>query len=117
MLPTIRARAAAVIAGSALWFAACSDSDDPAPPTLKPTPPSHVDVVLRDVHGEALPLNSNQPYSPRMTCGRCHDIDTISHGYHFQQGRADVNGKIDERLTKPWSQQVAVLSPGMYGKW
>ena len=23
------------------------------------------------------------PYSPEKTCGRCHDYDTISHGWHF----------------------------------
>ncbi|MEO8270690.1 MAG: hypothetical protein ABI557_13285, partial [Aureliella sp.] len=24
-----------------------------------------------------------QPYSPERTCGRCHEFDTISHGWHF----------------------------------
>ncbi len=24
-----------------------------------------------------------KPYSPERTCGRCHDFDTISHGWHF----------------------------------
>ena len=53
----------------------------------------------------------------RMTCGRCHDVDTIANGYHFQQGRTDSTGKIDARLKKPWSQEEAVLSTGMFGKW
>jgi hypothetical protein len=55
------------------------------------------------------------PYSPRKTCGACHDYDQITKGYHFQQGRTDGAGKImvsDTFDSKyPWN-----LSSGMYGK-
>jgi len=55
------------------------------------------------------------PYSPKKTCGACHDYDQITKGYHFQQGRTDGAGKIivsDTFDSKyPWN-----LSPGMYGK-
>jgi len=78
---------------------------------------AHPNVVLRDVHGDPIEPTSSAPYSPRTTCGRCHDVDAIAHGYHFQQGRTDSTGKMDERLRKPWAQDVAVLSPGMFGKW
>lgn len=100
---------AAVIVG-------CTSSSDDPPPLIV-IAQAHPDVVLRDVFGEPIPVGSSDVYSPRRTCGRCHDIDSIANGYHFQQGRTDTSGKIDERLSKPWSQQVAVLSPGMFGKW
>jgi hypothetical protein len=106
------------LAGSLLLLPACSDDCDPAQGNLTPLPvASHPDVILRDVHGDPLPVTATAPYSPRATCGRCHDVDTIANGYHFQQGRTDSTGKIDDRLTDDWQQQVAVLSPGMFGKW
>jgi hypothetical protein len=55
------------------------------------------------------------PYSPKKTCGGCHDYDQITNGYHFQQGRTDETGKIVIRDTfdpmHPWN-----LSSGMFGK-
>ena len=105
------------IGAAVLAVAACSDDDcDSNNPGVTPEP-RHPQVVLRDVHGAPLPVDSTEPYSPRQTCGRCHDVDTIAGAYHFQQGRVDATGRIEERLTKPWEAQVAVLSPGMFGKW
>jgi len=54
-------------------------------------------------------LNGEVPYSPRMTCGKCHDYDKITRGYHFQQGKGE---KMTEefRPTYPWC-----TSPGQYG--
>ena len=55
------------------------------------------------------------PYSPKKTCGGCHDYDQITNGYHFQQGRTDETGKIVISDTfdpvHPWN-----LSSGMFGK-
>lgn len=106
------------VVGSLALLSACSDSNNPVASTT-PTEPAaaHPQVVLRDVHGEALPVDSTEPYSPRMTCGRCHDVDTIASGYHFQQGRIDATGRIETGLQQPWQPQLAVLSPGMFGKW
>ena len=117
MSATLRWGFAASVAGAILLLPACSEDETCSTPSVTPPTDTHTNVVLRDVFGEPLDADSDQPYSPRMTCGRCHDIDTITHGYHFQQGRSDENGKMDARLTKPWNQQVAVLSPGMFGKW
>lgn len=103
--------------GSLALIAACSDSDSSPATVVPPEERTHPEVVLRDVHGEPIPIDSTAPYSPRSTCGRCHDVDTIANAYHFSQGRTDLTGRIDDRLTKPWEAQMAVLSPGMYGKW
>ena len=53
--------------------------------------------------------NADKPYSPKRTCGKCHDYDKITQGYHFQQGRGE----------KPTGDQAArcqwALTPGNYG--
>ncbi len=75
----------------------------------------HKAIILKGFDGNALTVESKIPYSPRKTCGGCHDYDQITNGYHFQQGRTDGAGKIvisdtfDPRY--PWN-----LSSGMYGK-
>jgi hypothetical protein len=77
--------------------------------------PQHAKIVLKGFDGKPLSADSKVPYSPKRTCGACHDYDRITSGYHFQQGRTDRDGKIvisdtfDPRL--PWN-----LSSGMYGK-
>ncbi|MFZ7113139.1 MAG: hypothetical protein ACOWYE_15765 [Desulfatiglandales bacterium] len=76
----------------------------------------HPEFVLLDYEGNEVNLESSVPYSPRNTCGECHDYDAITLAYHFQQGRADSRGNLlvsdamDPR--KPW-----LISRGMYGKW
>jgi len=85
-------------------------------PTLIPSQvPLHEKIVLKGFDGSSLTTDSKVPYSPRKTCGACHDYDQITKGYHFQQGRTDGTGKIivsDTFDSKyPWN-----LSPGMYGK-
>jgi hypothetical protein len=73
-------------------------------------------IVLKGYGGKKLSMDSQEPYSPRQTCGECHEYDQITNGYHFQQGRTDASGKIVMSDTfnpkKPW-----ILSDGMYGKW
>jgi len=53
--------------------------------------------------------NADQPYSPRQTCGACHDYEAITRGYHFQQGWDRIRDDFNPAL--PW-----VLSDGMVGK-
>ncbi len=69
---------------------------------------------LRDEDGRIInPIadpDIHVPYSPRRTCGACHDYSRITQGYHFQQGAtvmADDFGAPD----RPWD-----LSDGMVGK-
>lgn len=76
----------------------------------------HVPVTLKGYDGKALTVDSKAPYSPRQTCGECHDYEKITNGYHFQQGRTDGSGKIVMsdafNPKKPW-----IKSDGMFGKW
>ena len=55
--------------------------------------------------------NTDQPYSPKQTCGLagCHDYEKITKGYHFQQG------KDEEANAKLKSFYQWILSPGQYG--
>ncbi len=39
------------------------------------------------------------PYSPERTCGRCHEFDTISHGWHFNAVDPQAN---HGRPGQPW---------------
>ena len=75
----------------------------------------HEKIILKGVDGTPLTPESKTPYSPRKTCGGCHDYDQITNGYHFQQGRTDGVGKIVVRDTFDpkyhWN-----LSSGMYGR-
>ena len=54
-------------------------------------------------------INSYQPYSPKQTCGKCHDYNKITEGFHFQQGR----GEKPNLLTV--ERCLWVTSPGTYG--
>lgn len=61
--------------------------------------------IINPLTGE----NADQPYSPRQTCGACHNYDEITKGFHFQQGWDRIRDDFSQ--TKPW-----VLSDGMLGK-
>jgi hypothetical protein len=85
-------------------------------PTSVPSQDSfHKKIILKGGDGSPLTLESKMPYSPKKTCGGCHDYGRITNGYHFQQGRTDGTGKIVIKDTfdpkYPWN-----LSSGMYGK-
>lgn len=40
-------------------------------------------IDLYDSANRKITVDSDQPYSSWRTCGRCHDYQTISHGWHF----------------------------------
>lgn len=90
--------------GMAMLFAAVSHAAHPFP------------VSLKGYDGVVIAAGDNVPYSPKQSCGTCHDYDVITQGYHFQQGRTDGTGMIAVsdafNPTKPW-----ILSAGMFGKW
>jgi len=93
-----------IAAGMAIFFASTSHAAHPFP------------VTLKGYDGAVIAAGDNVPYSPKQSCGDCHDYDLITQGYHFQQGRTDAAGAITVSDTynpaKPW-----ILSAGMYGKW
>jgi hypothetical protein len=45
----------------------------------------HPEIILIDYDGNEITLESNIPYSPKNTCGECHEYDAITNAYHFQQ--------------------------------
>jgi hypothetical protein len=85
------------------------------PASLFPQGPQHPKIILKGFDGIPLTVESKTPYSPKKTCGDCHDYFRITDGYHFQQGRTDGKGNIvisdlfDPE--HPWN-----LSSGMFGK-
>jgi hypothetical protein len=76
----------------------------------------HPEITLIDYDCNEISLESNVPYSPKNTCGECHDYDAITNAYHFQQGRTGADSNIivgdDLDSRNPW-----LVSRGMYGKW
>jgi len=72
-------------------------------------PPIH----LRDEEGQIInPVRdvlADRPYSPKKTCGQCHDYEKITEGYHFTQGAG-------ERATPDQAERCLWAStPGNYG--
>lgn len=76
---------------------------------VRKCPPFHLKTeegkIINPLTGE----NADQPYSPRQTCGACHNYEEITKGFHFQQGWDKIRD--DYSQDKPW-----VLSDGMSGK-
>ena len=76
---------------------------------------SHPEIILLDYDGNEISLNNNIAYSPKNTCGECHDYDTITNTYHFQQGRTDAEGTIivrdDMDPKNPWSISKGIDGP------
>ena len=72
-------------------------------------PPFH----LRDEEGNVIdPVageNADKPYSPKQTCGECHDYDKITEGYHFTMGKGE-EPTADQKARCQWA-----LTPGIYG--
>ena len=117
---TTRVQALAVCAGLAflLTAAACGGGSSSPAPNPDPQPiMDHTNLVLRDFEGNPLTADSTVPYSPRMTCGGCHDVDHVMNGYHFQQGRADDDGNVVCKDDFFEDGRDYLLSDGMYGKW
>lgn len=72
----------------------------------------HPAIPLFDENGQHV-LDSQKPYSSRTSCGGsagCHDIDKISHAYHFEMGRDENDDKFGLRRGL-----AAVTSPAYFG--
>ncbi len=99
---------------SVLLFASCGvKASAPAQPPGKPGGDVCPPFFLKDEAGNVInPVtgeNIDKPYSPRKTCGECHDYDLVVEGFHFQQGRG-------EPVTKELAERYAwVTGPGQYG--
>ncbi|MBL8889006.1 MAG: hypothetical protein JNL67_03440 [Planctomycetaceae bacterium] len=74
-------------------------------------------IELYDAKNNKITPESQRPYSPAATCGRCHDVETISHGFHFQAGMADIEGgRVGQPLV--WSDpKTGTQLPLSYRGW
>jgi hypothetical protein len=99
-------------------------------------------VTLKDAAGADINPGSSTPYSPKQTCGVCHNYESdpvtvtkdhgpgtpaydvvapqhgVSAGYHFQQGR-NIGWNSDNNNAQRSFYGLAKFtsSPGMYGKY
>ncbi len=72
-------------------------------------PPFHLLTEEGDTINPWTGLNTDKPYSPKQTCGKCHDYELITSGFHFTQG-------LDEDPTDTQLERMQwVSSPGNYG--
>ncbi len=56
-------------------------------------------IDLYDADDRKITAESDRPYSSRKTCGRCHDYETVSHGWHFNAFSPDA---VAGRRGEPW---------------
>lgn len=75
----------------------------------------HID--LNDVDNRKITAESTRPYSPRNTCGRCHDYEKIGHGWHFSTFDSETHSGRDG---EPWvwtDARTATQLPLTYRDW
>ena len=77
----------------------------------------HTQILLKDRYGLPIRVGTKEPWSPRETCGACHDVDAIANGYHFQQGRTTAAGQVQTKDDFFNDGRAFLKSDGMYGKW
>lgn len=72
-------------------------------------PPFYLFTEQGDTINPIKGKNTDKPYSPKQTCGKCHDYNKITQGFHFQQGKDEIaSGSFADRYQ--W-----VTTPGNYG--
>ena len=94
-----------------LAFASEAESAGPAaqPSPSGVCPPFHLLDEDGNLINPAADQNADKPYSPKQTCGQCHDYEKITEGYHFTQG-AGEEPTADQKAQCLWA-----LTPGNYG--
>ncbi len=74
-------------------------------------------IALYDIDNRKITPESTRPYSAVNTCGRCHDYETISHGWHFNAFAPD---SVDGRQGEPWiwtDEKTGTQLPLSYRDW
>jgi hypothetical protein len=99
--------AVAAVFGLLFGMAATASAQHPFPIQLKGYAADGSVVAISPTE------NSTVPYSPKQTCGTCHDYTEITKGFHFQQGWDVISDDYGETHGMP----PFVSSPGMAGKW
>ena len=77
--------------------------------TLGVCPPFYLLTEEGDTIDPIGGVNTDKPYSPKLTCGKCHDYELITQGFHFQQGKDELP------LEEQTERMQWVSSPGNYG--
>ena len=74
---------------------------------------THPAIELLDSDGKHIDPHSEnpQPYSPKQTCGACHDYEAINKAYHFQLGADRISDDYGKNVGKPW-----ISSRGQFGR-
>jgi hypothetical protein len=60
------------------------------------------------------------PFSPRQTCGGCHDYETAAGGWHFNAANRSASRQAAGRPGQPWfytDPAIAVQIPVSYRRW
>lgn len=87
---------------------------------------AHYGIVLKDSAGNVIPVGGTAAYSPKQTCGNCHQYDLIEqHSYHALIGSNELKGfnPFNPNSADKYKKGVAtkgkswVQSPGHVGKW
>jgi hypothetical protein len=99
-----------------LSLAAASNAAKPADAAITAKPSSSgvcPPFKLRDEQGNVIDpvrgINAGAPYSPKQTCGACHDYSKITEGFHFTQGKGEAM-PADFASRYNWAS-----APGNYG--
>ena len=74
-------------------------------------------IHLYDQNNRRIGPESTTPYSSANTCGRCHDYESISHGWHFNAFLPDSD---DGREAEPWiwtDNRTGTQLPLSYRSW
>ncbi len=72
-------------------------------------PSIHPSIPLLDKNGENV-IDTQKPYSSRLSCGGCHDMDKIGHAYHYEMGRDESDEQFGLARGIP-----PITSPGYFG--
>ena len=86
-------------------------------------------IEITGANGETITYLAGPAYSPKQTCGECHDYTAITSAYHFTQGT--LPGPDGMGVSDTWSSENQdgttykylanayghLLSGGQYGAW
>ena len=72
-------------------------------------PPFHLLNEKGQIINPISGVNVDKPYSPKKTCGACHDYEKITKGYHFTQGAGE------NPTTMQAERCLWATTPGNYG--
>ena len=73
-------------------------------------------IILYDENGFEIFPDSTEPFSTRQTCGKCHDYESISRGWHFNAGLTEKPAGKRAQPWLYWDAAIGVQFPLSYRK-